>query len=153
MSLTKNVLRSKIGTSIIFDEENQVRIDLPGGLKVFNRTAQIWIGGDISGDVLLVIERLSPYEKALPTVLAQGDLDLYLCSTGTIATEGVKIEGLAVAGSFGGKEIKGYLAAVELEPDSAYLILLARKGPESIMGLKEVVLEIATQIECSNKAI
>jgi len=137
-----NSLRSKLGTSDIYDPGTQIYINLPAELKIFNRKANTWLGGTEDGDLIVHVERLSKDTEEIPTILAEGDLDLYLFSKGPIEIIDAHTKGVHVNGTFSQVSIHGYLALGRIKEKATYLVLMATKTSGEANRLKEISLDI-----------
>ncbi len=139
-----NMPVSKIGAPAIFDAKNGTYIKLPDGYRINQSNGKAWIGSSADGQVFLLVERFDTQEQTIPTILAEGDLGLFLVSTRpAIEWISPSIAGIEARGEFGGKEIRAYLSKVSIDDKLSYLILAAGETREKIAVLKEAALDIA----------
>lgn len=135
---------SKIGAPGLFDATAGAYVTLPDGYKISQSNGKTWIGGSADGKNFLLIERFASSEQAIPTILAEGDLGLFLVSTRpAIEQISPSVSGIEASGEFGGKNIRAYLARVAFDDKTSYLVLVAGEAYERIAGLRTAALEIA----------
>lgn len=151
MTFVKKIFQSKIGTSSIYEPNSRSFFQLPNGLKIFNRRENTWIGGSEDGQVIVHVERITQELNDIPTVLAEGDLDLFLCSDGPVESTESSIKEVQVNGSFANTPIKGYLAVVKIIGNVAYLVLTATKAISDQIDLKGISLDIIGRINQAHK--
>ena len=134
----------KIGAPAIFDAQTGAYVMLPDGFMINQSNGKTWIGGSADGQTFLLIERFAASDQAIPTILAEGDLGLFLVSTrSSIDQVSPSIVGIEARGEFAGKEIRAYLARVTLDDKLSYLILVAGETFEKIARLKKAAIETA----------
>lgn len=133
----------KVGTSLLYDPQAEASVQLPDYLKIFHRTRRIWIGGSTDSRLYLLIERFNNPAGSIPTMLAEGDLDLYLCKSGVERMHGASLKGIPVSGSLSDASIEGYLAMLHSSAGHAYLILIAGKERVRNAGYQQTVLDVA----------
>ena len=139
-----NLPVSKIGAPAIFDAYTGSYTTLPKGYRISQSNGKTWIGSSADGRNLLLVERFPTSEKTIPTIIAEGDLGLFLVSTRpAIEQASSSIIGIEARGEFNGKDIRAYLSRVSINDRLSYLILVAGEVTEKIAGLKEDALEIA----------
>jgi len=139
-----NMPVSKIGAPAIFDAKNGTYIKLPDGYRINQSNGKTWIGSSADGQVFLLVERFATQEQTIPTILAEGDLGLFLVSTRpAIEQIAPSIIGIEACGEFAGKEIRAYLARVTIDGQLSYLVLAAGDAYEKIAVLKKAALDIA----------
>ena len=149
MTFINKGLKSRIGSKAIFDPTTKLNIQLPNGYKTFNRKPDTWIGGAEDGEVIVHVERLKGDPTEITTILAEGDLDLNLCSEGSIDH---RIQGIKVNGSASNLGIQGYLGMVEIVGKVAYLVLAASHAIGKQIDLKGLSLDIMSRIHRSIKS-
>lgn len=132
----------KVGTSLLYDPQAEASVQLPDYLKIFHRTRRIWIGGSTDSRLYLLIERLNNPAGPIPTMLAEGDLDLYLCKSGAERMHGASLKGIPVSGSLSGASIEGYLAMLHSAAGHAYLVLIAGKESGREVAYRNVALQV-----------
>ena len=142
----KGKLKSKIGSSSIYDPETEMNIELPGGLKVFNRRNATWIGGTDDGEVMVHVERIQAEDDEVPTILAEGDLDIFLISEGQVEELNDTTKGIRVNGMYSKKPIKGYLSVVKVLGKVAYLVMTATKAIAGNIDLRLLSMDITGRI-------
>ena len=135
---------SKIGAPAIFDAKTGRYVKLPDGYRISQSNGKTWIGSSADGQAFLLVERIASSEQAIPTILAEGDLGLFLVSTRpAIEHVSPSVAGVEARGEFGGEEIRAYLARVTLDSNLSYLVLAAGEAGEKIAGLRKAALEVA----------
>lgn len=135
---------NKIGAPAIFDAYTGSYITLPEGYRIQQSNGKTWIGSSGDGRNFLLVERFPTSEQTIPTIIAEGDLGLFLASTRpAIEQAGASIIGIEARGEFNGKDIRAYLSRVSVNDKLSYLILVAGETTEKMAGLKEAALNIA----------
>jgi hypothetical protein len=127
------------------DPKTDLFIKLPQGFLIYSSSKRYWIGGHQESGYYLHIERQSA-DESIPSILAEGDLDMYLASKSPIEQIDDQISGTRVTGSIGKKEVVGYLAKVNFSAKDCYLILTAREKSMRIGKEKSLTIEIGQQI-------
>ncbi len=123
--MTSLPLKNKLGLTHLMDPKTNLFLKLPQGFRIFATTDRFWIGGNQEEAYYLHIERLAGTEH-IPTILAEGDLDMYITSTGSkIEKIDSSTSGLKIAGSIGQKEVSGYLAKVDYSATYSYIVMIA----------------------------
>ena len=141
------ISKRKIGTPYFYDQQSGVEIKLPEGYLIYNYNRKTWLGGSTNGQQVMNIERIPTTNGQIPTILAEGDLDLFICSTGTkIEQISEQVTGIEMEGEFSGQDIKGYLAMVDLLDGNSYLILVASIEDQSIRNERNLALNIAASL-------
>ncbi len=139
-----NLPINKIGAPAIFDAYTGSYITLPQGFRISQSNGKTWIGSSAGGEAFLLVERFPTAEQTIPTILAEGDLGLFLVSTRpAIERISSAIAGVEARGELGGKDIRAYLARVTVDEKLSYLVLVAGEASEKVAVLKEAALEIA----------
>ena len=134
----------KIGAPAIFDAQTGAYVMLPDGFMINQSNGKTWIGSSADGQTFLLAERFASSEQAIPSILAEGDLGLFLVSTRpAIEQISPSIAGIEASGEFAGKEIRAYLARVSVDKKWSYLIVVAGEAYEKIAGLRKAALDIA----------
>ena len=135
---------SKIGAPAIFDAKTGSYIMLPDGFRISQSNGKTWIGSSADGQTFLLAERFASSEQAIPSILAEGDLGLFLVSTRpAIEQISPSIAGIEASGEFAGKEIRAYLARVSVDKKWSYLVVVAGEAYVKIAGLRKAALDIA----------
>ncbi len=138
------ISKRKIGTPYFYDQQSNIEIKLPEGYLIFNYNRKTWLGGSTDGQQLMHIERVPTTNGQIPTILAEGDLDLFICSKGTkIETISDQVSGIEMEGEFSDQDIKGYLAMVDLLDGNSYLILVASIEKQVGRNERNLALNIA----------
>ncbi|MCO6475427.1 MAG: hypothetical protein J5I94_02345 [Phaeodactylibacter sp.] len=140
-----NLPINKIGAPAIFDAYTGSYITLPQGYRISQSNGKTWIGSSADGQAFLLVERFPSAEQTIPTILAEGDLGLFLVSTRpAIERISSDIAGIEARGELDGKDIRAYLARVTVDDKLGYLVLVAcEAASEKIAVLREAALEIA----------
>lgn len=140
------LLQNRIGAPEIFDVHTQLYLELPKGLRIFNRNLNTWIGGSENGDLMLHIERIEADEFEIPAILAEEDLDLFLCSINPPQVHTPWIQGVRMSGSYLNNPIEGYLSMVYTMNRTFYIVLVSTPKLPNTMNLKQHSLGIAKRI-------
>lgn len=144
--MTSIQLRNKLGQSHLIDPKTDLFLKLPQGFRIFAASGRFWIGGHQDQGFYLHIERLAR-EDRIPTILAEGDLDMYITSTSSeVEKISETLSGLIIAGSIGQKEVSGYLAKVDYSATQSYIIMVASETESSDQD-RSIALEISLQIQ------
>lgn len=139
-----NLPISKIGAPSIFDAYTGSYITLPEGYRITQSNGKTWIGSSADGRAFLLVERFPTAEQTIPTILAEGDLGLFLVSTRpAIERISSSVVGIEASGEFGGKETIAYLSRATIDDKLSYLVLVAGEAGEEVASLKEAALDIA----------
>ncbi len=138
--------KRRFGISSIFDRKTKTLIDLPDDIKIYHKNEKTWMGGSDDGEIYLHIERINNGEEEIPTILAEGDLDMFICSTNKTEIQGSNIRGVDVSGTIGGNDITGYLAKVNIFKKMSYLVLAACKGTVRDSKLRSMALSLIKSI-------
>ena len=139
--------RRRFGISAIFDRKTNTLVELPEDIKIYNRNEKTWMGGTDDGEVYVHIERITADQAEMPTILAEGDLDMFLCSTSDIEQQNGGIRGVNVSGSIGGTEVKGYLAQINILRKMGYLVLAAcRNSTTAPAKIQQLALRLIASI-------
>ncbi|NRB52996.1 MAG: hypothetical protein HRU41_35370 [Saprospiraceae bacterium] len=123
--MTHQILKNRLGTPYFNDATTDIQCCLPEGLIIYSYTGRIWLGGGERPTDLLYIERVSAEVQAVPTILADGDIDLTLVSVGTAEQLACGAKGVKVAGNYRDKYFGGYLSLVPINEDFQYLVMVA----------------------------
>ncbi len=142
----------KAGSSNVYDPKAGLSLIIPSEFKIFQSNGKAWLGGSTDGQYYLHIERFSRAIEQLPTILAEGDLDLYLCSVKPIEAIGADIRGVEVSGSLAGQAITGYLAVINFSETLSYQVLIAGEQGHKADRLKSMVLEVIGRIAIAREA-
>lgn len=143
--MTSLQLKNKLGQTHLMDPKTDLFLKLPEGFRIFASSGRFWIGGHQDEGYYLHIERLG-IEEQIPTILAEGDLDMYITSTG-LQVEKVDsaVSGLKIAGSIGKTEVAGYLAKVDFSATQSYIVMVASESSENDQD-RSIALDICKQI-------
>lgn len=139
-------LKKRFGISSLFDRKTKTAVELPEDIKIFHKNEKTWMGGTEDGEIYVHIERIATEQKEIPTILAEGDLDLFLCSTGEAQQKGKGIKGVNVSGSIGGKEVTGYLAQINIFKKMGYLVLAACGNGSNPNQLQKLAMRLVGSI-------
>lgn len=123
--MTQQILKNRLGTPYFNDLTTDLQCCLPEGLIIYSYTGRIWLGGGESPTDLLYIERVSKEIDAVPTILADGDIDLTLVSVGESEELSAGAKGTRVAGNYRKQSFAGYLNLVPVNEDYQYLVMIA----------------------------
>ncbi len=123
--MTQQILKNRLGTPYFNDATTDLQCSLPEGLIIFSYTGRIWLGGSQQPTDLLYIERVSSDIKTVPTILADGDIDLTLVSVGSSEQLEAGAKGTRVAGNYRDKSFGGYLSLVPINQSDQYLVMIA----------------------------
>ena len=123
--MTHQILKNRLGTPYFSDATTDIQCCLPEGLIIYSYTGRIWLGGGERPNDLLYIERVSTEVKTVPTILADGDIDLTLVSVGTSEQLEAGAKGVKVAGNYRDKYFGGYLSLIPVNQDFQYLVMVA----------------------------
>ena len=141
------ISKRKLGTPYFYDKVAGIEMKLPENYLIYNYNRKVWLGGSTDGTQLLHIERVSNTNGSIPTILAEGDLDLFICSTSSqIDIISNQIKGIEMEGTLSGTDIKGYLAMVDLRDESQYLVLIAGNADSVVQQEKELAIRIAASL-------
>lgn len=151
MTKVAHIFSSKLGSAEIYDSKTRLNFKLPNGLKIFNKKDDVWGGGSEDGAVLVHVERLKEPTDEIPTILADGNLDLYLASKGPAEEVDENIKQISVGGSYASKAIYGCLKMVKILGKVAYLVLTASKIIGEHIDLEGMSIDIIGRINQSNK--
>ena len=138
--------RRKIGISNLYDNKTGINQSLPANFQLYHYTDRVWIGGSVDGKYYLQIERIKG--KHIPTILAEGDFDLFLSSVKPPNPINSKLSGVQVAGSLRSEDIRGYLAKADIggENNYSYLILVATAKGLPVYPSIDYAIKIAQDI-------
>lgn len=145
--MTKQSLKNRLGTPYFNDKLTQLHCHLPGELLIYSYTGRIWLGGSQRPTDLLYIERVPADTQGVPTVLADGDIDLNLVSIGTAEELGAGAEGLVVAGYFRDQSFSGYLALVPIDASCRYLVMIASTQLEEESSQKQLCMAVMEEFQ------
>ena len=123
--MTNYAVLRKIGTPHIYDRTTGMEITLPEPFQIIHYHQKSWNGGSADGNQYLHIDRIKTGDGEVPTILAEGDLDLFLVSTGRPEQINAKTRGVEVAGTIGGKDVRGYIALTAYDQNFSYLVFVA----------------------------
>lgn len=144
--MTSLQLKSKLGQTHLLDPKTDLFLKLPEGFRIFAASGRFWIGGHQDEGYYLHIERLGR-EEQIPTILAEGDLDMYITSTGLkIEKINSAVTGLKIAGSIGKQEVTGYLAKVDFSTTQSYIVMVAGEDSDSVQE-RLIALDICKLIQ------
>ena len=136
----------KIGISNLYDPKTGVNQSLPANFQIYHYTDKVWVGGSADGKYYLQIERIKG--KHIPTILAEGDLDLFLTSVKPPNPIEPNLSGVQVAGTMRSDDINGYLAKIDLPGPNhySYLVLVATLKGSPISPSIDFAVKIASNI-------
>lgn len=123
--MTHQIIKNRLGTPYFNDATTDIQCCLPEGLIIYSYTGRIWLGGGQRPNDLLYIERVSAEVQAVPTILADGDIDLTLVSVGAAERLESGAKGVKVAGNYRDKYFGGYLSLIPINQDFQYLVMVA----------------------------
>lgn len=138
--------RRKIGISNLYDAVTGISQNLPANFQIYHYTDKVWIGGSVDAKYYLQIERIKG--KHIPTILAEGDLDLFLTSVKPPNPIDQNLSGVQVAGNMRSLDIRGYLAKADLagEDNFSYLVLVATAKGSPVSPCIDFAINIAQEI-------
>lgn len=145
--------KRKIGLHYLYDPKTGIQQDLPIGFQIYHYTDKVWVGGSNDGKYYLQIERIRG--KHIPTILAEGDLGLFLTSVRPPNKITANLSGVQVAGTLRSQDLVGYLAKVDL-PDKhqySYLILIASEKGSPITPSLDYAIRLANDIETQHQSV
>lgn len=143
----KAISKRKIGSPYFYDLQTGIEISLPKDYLIFNYHRKLWLGGSKDGNQLLLIERIPMQDAKIPNILAEGDLNLFICSTGTkIEQYSDKISGIEMEGTYNEIDIQGDLLIVNINKQHSYLILIAEQESKRQINKKEKAMQIANAL-------
>ena len=143
----KAISRRRIGSPYFYDLQTGLEISLPKDYLIFNYHRKLWLGGSKDGYQLLLIERIPTQNAQIPNILAEGDLNLFICSTGTkIEKYSDQISGIEMEGTYHDIDIKGDLIIVNISDQYSYLILIAEQESNRQVNKKEKAMQIANAL-------
>lgn len=148
--MTSNITR-KIGTPYLHDPRTGLNIQLPRPFQIIHRHDFAWNGGSVDGRQYLHIERVPTDSSTIPTILADGDLDMYIVSTGRAENIAPLTKGMEVAGQIGGQNVKGYLAMVCFNETHSYLVFVAAPEKAYTVSVPSFAQEITRLIRTAAK--
>ncbi len=122
--MTQYAIRQKIGTPNMHDRATGLHLRLPAPFQILQYHQHAWNGGSTDGRQYLHIERLSGDSDRIPTILADGDLDMYLAGIHAPEQVSPRTRGVEVAGTIGGQDVRGYLALTSYQAHR-YLVFVA----------------------------
>lgn len=138
--------RRKIGISTLYDSTTGINQNLPANFQIYHYTNNVWVGGSVDGKYYLQIERIKGTH--IPTILAEGDLDLFLTSVKPPNPITSNLSGVQVAGTLRSQDIVGYLAKADLEGGDSfsYLVLIATAKGSPVSPSTDYAIKIAHDI-------
>ncbi len=134
-------VKNKLGSTHLMDPKTDLFLTVPQGFRLYAATGRFWIGGHQDSGEYLHIERISSRDN-IPTILAEGDLDMYLATKNHAEKLSDKLSGVWVSGTIGRNDIMGYLIKVEYSKTDSYLVLVARVKSDTIGSEKSLAIEI-----------
>lgn len=140
--MTIQSIQSKIGTPHLFDQITDLYLCLPAPFLIQQHHRGIWMGGSRDGRQYLHIERIPTGEGRIPTILANGDMDIYLVGKDKPELINGFTQGLETAGEIGGREVTGYMAHLRYSEKYSYLLFVACEGSSPIKPLREAMIGI-----------
>jgi hypothetical protein len=144
--IASNVVR-KIASTYLYDRRTGMELKLPSPFQIAHYHHSAWNGGTANGSHYLHIERMSGGESAIPTILAEGDLDMFLVAVSSEKAIEGGMKGLEVAGAIGKQPVRGYIAAAPFQCGKAwYLVFVAADEGEFDGTPIEHALHIAGMI-------
>ena len=128
-----NMPVNRLGRSYIYDPTASRMISLPTDWRIYHFTDRAWIGGSIDGQAYLHVEKMPSGKNTLPTIWAEEDLDLYICTTSQEKISNNNTTSADVAGSFADQAVEGIISKIEINAKEAYLVLMI--GGENAINL------------------
>ena len=138
-------MQSRIGINTVSDIKSGIYFPLPAGLLIYNNNGRVWVGGSKENDYYLHIERIPAGEGEIPTILAEGDLDLFRASVGKSEKLNDRTKAVNVAGTYSSRSIAGTLARTR-KGSNHYLVLVATPTPQKEKNCRSMVEEIVENI-------
>lgn len=145
--MTQQALKNRLGTPYFNDATTNLQCALPEGLIIFSYTGRIWIGGSQQPNDLLYIERVPSDIQAVPTILADGDIDLTLVSVGPSEQLEAGAEGIRVAGNYRDKSFGGYLSLVPVSKADRYLVMIASTNLADEEGQRKICQSVQEALQ------
>ena len=138
--------RRKIGISNLYDNKTGINQSLPANFQIYHYTDKVWVGGSVDGKYYLQVERIKG--KHIPTILAEGDFELFLTSVKPPNPINSQLSGVQVAGTLRSEDIRGYLAKADLggKDNYSYLILVATAKGLPVYPSIDYAIKIAQEI-------
>lgn len=144
--MTIQSIQSKIGTPHLFDQITDLYLCLPAPFLIQQHHRGIWMGGSRDGRRYLHIERIPTGEGRIPTILAKGDLDIYLVGKDKPEMINTFTQGLEVAGEISGREVIAYMAQLRHSEKYSYLLFVAVEKTTGMKSLRDAVMGIAGKL-------
>ena len=141
--MTNYSIHRKIGTPYIFDRTTGLDICLPAPFQIIHYHQKSWNGGSIDGNQYLHIDRIRTEDGAVPTIIAEGDLNLFLASTTQPEQIDERTRGVEVAGTISDQEVKGYIAVSKYDENYSYLVFVAAREGRNSARQRENAIAIA----------
>ena len=145
--MTQQSLKNRLGTPFFNDSMTEIQCCLPEGLIIYSYTGRIWLGGSHNPMDLLYIERVSADIQGVPTILADGDIDLNLVSIGSTEELSNGAEGVVVAGYLRDQSFSGYLGLIPINDTYQYLVMMANVQLEQEARLKTICLALQKALQ------
>lgn len=140
-------LHSRIGRSVIHDPVSGMTMTLPSDVLIHQGNGQIWLGSAADSRIFVYLTRIRQSSDELPTILAEGDLDMYLCSVGPSELQDGNRMMLSMAGTLGRRSIRGCLARSRPVGGYAYLVLTACLDTDETAELFETNRQLLRAID------
>ena len=141
--MTNYSIHRKIGTPYIYDRATGLDICLPAPFQIIHYHQKSWNGGSIDGNQYLHIDRIKTREGEVPTIIAEGDLDMFLASTAQPEQIDDRTRGIEVAGTIGDQEVKGYIVVSTYDETYSYLVFVAAREGRYSTKHRENAIAIA----------
>lgn len=121
-------------------------IVFPPGYESHLHNDSIRLGNSLTSSSFLYVEQLSQKSAGVPTVMADGELDLFICSIGELNHIQKMGQEIPVAGSIREDSIKGYLLWIDYKDGEQFLILSGTKENASLDKSQSTAREMAHQL-------
>jgi len=144
--MTTHSIQSKIGTPHLFDQITDLYLCLPAPFLIQQHHRGIWMGGSRNGRQYLHIERIPTGEGRIPTILANGDLNIYLVGKDKPELINGFTQGLEVAGEISGRDVTGYMTHLRYSEKYSYLLFVAVENTMGMKSLREAVMGIVGKV-------
>ena len=139
--MTTTTARNRMGTQDIYDQKTGLSLTLPGDFMIHQRHEKVWTGGSDDLNAFLLVERI-PAASPAPTLLADGDLDIFIASAGQPENE----QHRKMTGTIRGYDVTGHLYRSAFNGRFAYLVFMATLENQYHEGISATCQEIGQMI-------